>query len=273
MLKSVASLWLGPKPSFLERLTVQSYLDAGHRFILYSDLPATDWPTGVDLRHPHDVAPETPMPSRKDGRHAIAIYSDIFRLKMLQQGIGPWVDMDAYCLRPFDFDDPHIFGFSERGMILNGVLGLPAKSPVLSYLLDHMDIPNPVPPWLNEKQSQKVTAFRNAGRDWSIVDFAWGISGPRALHHGLARFDLTPKAQPWTVFYSSLFEHFAALFEPGPQIKKLEHPDTKSIHFIGKCKEVLADLPGGLPPPTSYLDHLCRKHGIDPADHPVTKQR
>ncbi|MEO0357722.1 MAG: hypothetical protein AAF386_05415, partial [Pseudomonadota bacterium] len=269
MINSVASLWLGPKPSFLERLTVQSYLDAGHEFILYSDLPAADLPQGVDLRHPHDVAPEVPLPGTGSERHQLAVYSDIFRLRMLQHGIGPWVDMDAYCLRPFDFSDPHIFGYSERGMVLNGVVGLPKNSPVLRYLLEQMTSRNPIPAWLNAKQMGHVQAWRQSGRDWTIYDFAWGISGPRALHAALERFDLLDKAQKWTVFYPSLYDHFSALFLPGPRIDALEHPDTRSIHFIGKCRELLGTLDGGVPPKTSYLEYLCDRHGIDPAQYPV----
>jgi hypothetical protein len=41
------------------------------------------------------------------------------------------------------------------------------------------------------------------------------------------------------------------------------------VHIFGKTKRFLLDDFGGELPEGCYLDRLCRRHGIDPAEFPI----
>lgn len=60
-----------------------------------------------------------------------------------------------------------------------------------------------------------------------------------------------------------------ALLKPDIPDYVYERPETVSVHIFGKTKRFILDEHDGLPPKDCYLDRLCRRHGIDPAEFPL----
>jgi glycosyltransferase involved in cell wall biosynthesis len=123
----VHGLWIGPKLSPLELLTLNSFVRWGHEFNLWLyDPPETPLPAGV---HPRDATRILPRerifrkrmrdPETGVGKGSVSPFSDLFRYKLLYELGGVWVDMDVTCLRPFNFDNEYVFRRHRLGVVGN----------------------------------------------------------------------------------------------------------------------------------------------------------
>ena len=61
---------------------------------------------------------------RGKGKGSLAGFSDLFRYKLLLDRGGWWVDADIFCLRPFVFEAPYVFG-AEGESVASGVIKMP----------------------------------------------------------------------------------------------------------------------------------------------------
>ncbi len=121
----VRSLWIGPV-SPLERLCMESFVRCGHEFHLFMYDPVADLPPGVVVRDAASIlSPARVFRNRLGkGKGSYAGFADVFRYQMLHDLGGWWVDMDLFCLKPFAFDAPYVFG-SEDKPVANGVIKAP----------------------------------------------------------------------------------------------------------------------------------------------------
>jgi len=103
----IQSLWIGQGITNNERLCMRSFLHHGHSFHLYVYEPITGIPAGVEIRDANEIIPAEKV--FRDLRGTYASFADWFRLKLLYQRGGWWVDTDVVCLQPFDETDDYCF--------------------------------------------------------------------------------------------------------------------------------------------------------------------
>lgn len=259
----IASFWYGSDLSWLEALCIKSYLDRGHRFILYTAEPLAGVPDGTETRPAADILWPPPFDISDNDRLRVAVFSDIFRLRMVQSTGFVWVDLDAYCLRPFRFGTPYVFG-REGNAIPSGVLGLPPDSPALAEMLGFVTSENPSQPWRGARL-RKLNAQRVArGERWGIEDLPWGCSGPKAFGYFLAQSGEDGHAMPVEVFYPLTKAELRRLHDPNVATEDIERDGVHSVHVYGFQRMMIATEYAGLPVPGSYLERLCRRHDVDP---------
>ena len=148
--KIIQSLWIGDKLSPMELLCIQSFIQNGHEFHLYVYNEIQNTPAEVVLMDANKFISETEIFG--DSRGVVASFSDWFRYQLLYDKGGWWVDMDAVCLKYFDFEQEYCFStekphYPHRHALLNNAL---IKSPpkaeyladILNYIhsIDHTDI-------------------------------------------------------------------------------------------------------------------------------------
>lgn len=109
----VQSLWIGPKLSELEILSIKSFINQGHIFHLYiyddiENLPEID---NLLIKDGNTILDREEIFTFDDKNYLP--FSDIFRYKMLYLNGGYWVDLDMICLKKLDFKEDYIFS-SER---------------------------------------------------------------------------------------------------------------------------------------------------------------
>src|SRR3954454_16532370 len=105
----IQGLWVGPRLSVVERLSIASFLHHGHNYHLFTYGPVEGLPAGAVLEDARSILPESMIFQYRE--HAsYAGFLDLFRYKVLLERGGWWVDTDPVCLRPFDFDEPYVFG-------------------------------------------------------------------------------------------------------------------------------------------------------------------
>lgn len=271
-LPKIASFWTGSDLTFVEVLVAQSYLDAGHEFTLYTLDEVGNVPKGVIIADARDIyAPKFAV--GPELRHNNAVYSDIFRLFMIRETGAIWADMDAYCLRPFIFPTPYVFGFEEAKKsdhsLANGVLGLPSNSPGLHGCVEFLTSLTPIPPFFRRSRQDQLQDRKASGETWNVTEFSWGTTGPRMVDHYLAETGEKRFGVGKNVLYPGPRPFRRAHLDPAVSSEVYEHPETVSVHIFGKTKRFILEDFGGDLPKDCYLDRLCRRHGIDPAEFPI----
>lgn len=130
----MSSLWIGPLAP-LERACIESFMRNGHAYHLYVYQTPSDVPPGVTVRDAREILPEDHIfrNIRGAGTGSYACFADLFRYKLLRDRGGFWVDTDVFCLRPFAFHEPYVFGAEDKP-VANGVI----KAPVGSELMQRV---------------------------------------------------------------------------------------------------------------------------------------
>lgn len=272
-LPTIASMWIGPELSFLERLCLQSFVDAGHRVKLYTYAPVDNVPPAVEVADASAV-----LPSERFVYHAESgapgPQSDRFRYHLLARTDEIWVDTDAYCLRPFP-DRAYLFAPHYRDHMANGVLRLPQDSPTLCALLDFTDQEFPdLPhdfPFLRPRTWRAYRAARAAGSPLHVSQLEWQIWGPFAFTHFLRQTGEDARALSCEALYPlSSQEIRRGTRFPTTADRKIPD-DCLSIHFYGSTIRSALQARGGIPVADTLLDRLCRRHGIEPGAAPLQK--
>ena len=270
MPRAVASFWMGEPLSFLEQIVMCSYLRNGYDFTLYTEDLTRQVPDGVELRDYREILPDLPFAVDNLTRKDCVIISDIFRVRLLLAQEVIWVDMDAYCLRPYE-QQPYLFGVSPAGQALTGVMALPQSSLTLQALDAYLMAPCPIP--LQSTPEQRA-AYENRIAQNEVWDFRalrWGASGPKALDHFLIQHDEKKHAQPTQVFYpfrvwDTPFQLLVAEDKSG-----LDLNGASSLHFFGHTKRRIREY-SSLPPHGSIIERLCKFEGVNPRDFPIPKE-
>ena len=268
-LPTIASLWIGPDLSWFEIVCIRSFQDAGHHFVLYTRGPLANIPEGVEHREADELTP--PTTALRD-RKEISAFSNFFRFTMLQKEGFIWADLDAYCVRPFDFDTKWIFAneMRLRDQINCGVLGLPQDAVELQQCIDFWQRDNPIPPWLPRRQRRQLREFRKKSIPHKIENLRWGSSGPHLIDHFLRESGNIKHAMPRFTLYPTAGRRLPLLYTPGVPVEQIEMEETYSVHLYGETKRRLLADHGGRPPEGSYLELICRRHGVDPDAFPIT---
>ena len=99
---------------------------AGHPYHLYTYDPIDNVPDGVALQDAGQILPQSLIFRNQNGqgKGSMAAFSDLFRYKLLLDRGGWWVDTDVFCLKPFDFAAPYVFGAEDKP-VASGVIKMP----------------------------------------------------------------------------------------------------------------------------------------------------
>jgi hypothetical protein len=177
-LPTIASLWIGTRLTWYEAVCIQSYLDHGHRFVLFCKPGTKNIPQGVEVRSIDEEGLSNlwPLQTRKQR----ACYSDHFRLLMIRDYGYVWSDLDAFCVRPLDLPGDRIYGAqNRRWSIATGILKLPADSEALARCIAFNEDENPIPPWFTPEER----AIRGTeGSRYSSPDRPIGLGGQRPAY-------------------------------------------------------------------------------------------
>ncbi len=263
-LATIAMFWDGPPLGFIERLCVQSFVDAGHPLVMFSYGAVEGLPAAVEAAPASDILPNPKTMIRHGRTGSPAPYSDKFRYHLLARHDGIiWADTDAYCLRPFVPQDGYFFGRENDDVVASGVLALPAASPTLRSLIALCEDEYAIPVWMRRAHLREIRERARAGDPMHVSEMPWGVWGPRALSHFLKAHDEFRHALPPHVLYPVPFEDRRLYFRNAAMTWDKVREDTVSIHFYGRrCRARLKLVHDGVPPEGSILAELADRHGV-----------
>lgn len=230
-LPTIASFWHGPL-SWLEHLSIASFVRQGHPVHIYSYEPQGDLPEGADWKDAEDVLPRERLFFYK-GHGTPGAFSDLFRMTLMKQERGIWADCDVYCVRPINDLGDYIFSWERPGSINGAVLCIPNDAPLLDDLLSIFDPGNrPLfEPHLPLGRRLEVAARRLLGDPVTPSHMQYGATGPFALTHFVPKHGLIDKVLPSSVFYPVPYAAIPQLMTPGSDIVEFIKPDTRGVHI------------------------------------------
>ena len=271
-LHHIAMLWVEGPLSYVEQLCVQSFLDNGHDVTLYHYGPVENVPEGAAIVHGRDILDKDNFIAHSR-TGSMALFSDVFRYHMLNQlDHTIWADTDAYCMRPFTTPTGHFFGWESDHHINGGVLGLPKDSEALAGLLEMSGDEYGIPFWYSDGAKAKLLAAQAAGIPTHVSDLPWGVWGPHAVTAYLHKSGENKYAFPREVLYPVPFQNRRHMVNGRRRAKAEEWltDNTLSIHLYGRrIRQFLASREDGLPDEGGLVDHLLKKHKIDPRAAPI----
>jgi hypothetical protein len=258
-LRAVNMLWVGPALGRIEKLSINSFLQAGHKVRLHAYADIKNVPAPVELC---DAARLMPLAEAQALRHrktgSFALASDLFRYRLMANGEGLWSDTDVVCLRPVALPGPHIFGWESARHINGALLYLDRDSPLLADLLDNFRA-NHIPPWLGLKRSLPFRIKLLARKRFDPAKLPWGTFGPRALTYLAHRHGASAQAQKRAVFYPLMPRDAPRIFEAD---FGLPEDDLKEAYAIHLWNERLKDIKDTTPAQGSVLDQLYKRFGV-----------
>jgi hypothetical protein len=249
VLRDIHSLWIGDRLGPLEELCLSSFIQQGHRFFLHT-YKTFDVPAGVTLLDANDLVPENQIIRfRRTG--SVSLFADRYRYEILRKFDVYWADVDIFCLRPFEFSGPYLFGVDRvaegRNILNNAVLGAPADSEFLARLLALFAKPSLALRFLTPAERMKL--YWNAVRRFQVPgleDFPWGSAGPIAVTHIAEELGIIDLAQP----LSALFElKGLKLFTANSNWEQAINDGAYCAHFVHskfarRPVDLLAPVPG-----------------------------
>ena len=236
----VQSLWIGKRLPPMQQLGIQSFLDHGHEFHLYSYDPIDGVPAGATLRDGTEVFPRDRIFHHKHGfgKGSYSTFSNLFRYRLVLERGGWWVDTDLICLRPFDFAANYVFATEREGdAILTATCAFkcPAGAPFLAHCLDIALAKHP-------------------------DDLRWSEIGPYLFDQAVTRFDLGMyRVSPGTFNPINTWE-FEDILKPGFDASRLS--DSHGLHLWNQVWKHEQRDPDADVHPDSIYAQLKRRHGI-----------
>jgi hypothetical protein len=251
------TLWIGGELTYLERVCLRSATRHGHHVVLYTYDGVEPVPPDVELRDGREVLPDKWLVRHKASR-SWALPSNMFRYRLMEHGLGTWIDADVYFIKPLPAGCRFIFGWESLGAINGAVLRIPADSDLLKSLVGYAFGSDVIPPWW---RATTVEAWlRHCGeRGWTASELPWGSFGPRAITHFVKLHQLETLALPTWTFYPIHYSRAQDFFEPAVDIHTQLHKDTVAVHLWNEC---IKRLKTRWPPPGSFVDQICAENGI-----------
>ncbi|MFP4663730.1 MAG: glycosyltransferase [Bacteroidales bacterium] len=134
----IHALWIGNQLSFVELLTIKSFLKHGYKFNLWIYNPlVTEVPKGTCIRDASEIIPRHRVFKYKyanqfgHGKGSYAGFSDIFRYKLLYEHGGWWTDMDVTCLKPLGFEENYVFRTHHELPLVGNIMKVPKGSALM----------------------------------------------------------------------------------------------------------------------------------------------
>ena len=188
MRPDVVTFWHGP----LDRLRLtclRSQVAAGHNVTVYSFDPLPGLPDGVGNAEAEAILPhsfsERLRPPQPDGSWrdwTILQFSDFFRMRLMAERAGLWLDADVLLLKPIEIDPAKpYFAWERRRQLGNSVLYLPSDDPIVRAFEDLMEQEDLTPDWLALRHRVTFMLRQLRHRSSRLSDIRVAIYGPAAL--------------------------------------------------------------------------------------------
>jgi hypothetical protein len=252
MSPDIVTFWHGPMDA-LRQTCLRSQVAAGHKVTVYSFDPIPGLPDGVGNAEAEAVLPhsfsERLRPPEPDGSWrdwTILQFSDFFRMKLMAQRAGLWLDADVLLLKRVAIDPAKPYFAWERPRQLgNSVLYLPPDDPIVLAFEDLIEQEELTPNWLALRHRLTFAMRRLRGKSNRLSDVRLAIYGPAALTALARREGEVHHALPKRSFYAVHAEP-KLFFDPSDFSQYLKDPEIVGLHVSPKGRAKEAPVAGSL---------------------------
>jgi hypothetical protein len=252
MRPDVVTFWHGPLDAL--RLTcLRSQVAAGHKVTVYSFDPLAGLPDGVGNAEAEAILPhafcERLRPPQQDGSWrdwTVLQFSDFFRMRLMAEGAGLWLDADVLLLKPVEIDQTRPYFAWERPRQLgNSVLYLPPGDPIVVAFANLIQQEELTPDWLAIRHRLTFALQRWRGGSNRLSDIRVAIFGPAALTALARRASELHHALPKKSFYA-VHADPKLFFDPSDFSALISDPGITGLHISPKGRGSKPPIPGSL---------------------------
>jgi hypothetical protein len=252
MRPDVVTFWHGPLDG-LRQTCLRSQVAAGHKVTVYSFDSVPGLPDGVGNAEAEAILPhafsERLRPPQPDGSWrdwTILQFSDFFRMRLMAENAGLWLDADVLLLKPVELDSAKPYFAWERPRQLgNSVLYLPPRDPIVTAFENLMEQDELTPDWLALRHRLTFALRRLRGGSTRLSDIRVAIYGPAALTALARRARELQHALPKQSFYA-VHADPKRFFEPSDFKGLLADPEIIGLHISPKGRGSEPPIPGSL---------------------------
>jgi len=252
MRPDVVTFWHGPLDAL--RLTcLRSQVAAGHKVTVYSFDPLAGLPDGVGNAEAEAILPhafsERLRPPQPDGSWrdwTTLQFSDFFRMRLMAESAGLWLDADVLLLKPVEIDQTRPYFAWERPRQLgNSVLYLPSGDPIVVAFENLIEQEELTPDWLALRHRLTFALQRWRGGSSRLSDIRVAIFGPAALTALARRAGELHYALPKKSFYA-VHADPKLFFERSDFSALISDPGITGLHISPKGRGSNPPIPGSL---------------------------
>jgi hypothetical protein len=252
MRPEIVTFWHGPLDA-LRQTCLRSQVAVGHKVTIYSFDTIPGLPKGVANAEAEAILPhafsERLRPPQADGSWrdwTVLQFSDFFRMRLMAQGAGLWLDADVLLLKPVEIDPAQPFFAWERPRQLgNSVLYLPPHDPIVMAFENLMKQEELTPDWLAPRHRLTFALRRLRRRSNRLSDIRVAIYGPAALTALARRTGEARHALPKKSFYA-VHADPTRFFEPSDFSALIGDPEIIGLHISPKGRGSQPPVPGSL---------------------------
>jgi hypothetical protein len=252
MRPDVVTFWHGPLDR-LRRLCLNSQLAAGHKVTVFSFEPIAGLPNGVGNAEAEAVLPHTfserLRPPQSDGSWrdwTLLQFSDFFRMRLMAQGAGLWLDADVLLLKAVDIDvTKPLFAWERPRQLGNSVLYLPKSDAIVTAFEALMAQQELTPDWLAPRHRLTFAWRKLRGGSRRLSDIRVAIYGPAALTALARRAGELGYALPKRTFYAVHAEP-KLFFQPSDYAALIHDPGIIGLHISPKGRGNQLPIAGSL---------------------------
>jgi hypothetical protein len=252
LLPDIVTFWHGPLDR-LRRTCLRSQIAAGHKVTVYSFDPVVGLPDGVGNAEAEAILPqafgERLRPAERDGSWrdwTLLQFSDFFRMRLMAERAGLWLDADVLLLKPVEIDPAKPYFAWERPRQLgNSVLYLPPNDPIVEAFEKLMRQDELTPDWLALRHRLTFALRRWRGSSPRLSDIRVAIFGPASLTALARRSHELGYALPKKSFYAVHAEP-ALFFDPSDFSALIADPDIMGLHISPKGRGNTSPISGSL---------------------------
>jgi Alpha 1,4-glycosyltransferase conserved region len=234
------SFWFGRALSPLERLSITSFVEHGHRYELYVYDEVEGIPDGCDVLDAATVVERSEVFVHQSPRHfgTVSGFANVFRYVLLRDLGGWWVDADVVCTSKVVDETDYVFAEVD-GQFQNAIIRAPAKSELMRVMVER--------------------AQRNAGAE---QEFA--TTGPPLFTTVVRELGLGACAWSESRLYPVSWTDALHLLEP-ERADEIERATAGSVmlHLWNEVLRVHGILKAVRPPYDSFLDRMYRRYDIE----------
>ena len=239
MRPDVVTFWHGPLDR-LRQTCLRSQVAAGHKVTVYSFEPLPGLPDGVGNAGAEAILPrafaEKLRPPEPDGSWrdwTTLQFSDFFRMRLMAQRAGLWLDADVLLLKSVEIDPAKpFFAWERRRQLGNSVLYLPPDDPIVAAFAALMSQDELTPDWLALRHRLTFALHRLRGST-RVSDIRVALYGPAALTALARRAGELHYALPKQSFYAVPAEP-KLFFERSDFSALIADPEIIGLHISPK---------------------------------------
>ena len=252
LLPDIVTFWHGPLDR-LRQTCLRSQVAAGHKVTVYSFGAVPGLPDGVAHAEAETILPytfsERLRPAQPDGSWrdwTTLQFSDFFRMRLMAERAGLWLDADVLLLKSVEIDPAKpYFAWERPRQIGNSVLYLPPDDPIVAAFADLLEQEELTPDWLSLRHRLTFALRRMRGKSDRLSDIRVAIFGPAALTALANRHGSERDALPKTSFYA-VHADPARFFEPSDFAALIANPAIIGLHISPKGRGNSVPVPGSL---------------------------